>query len=49
MEDLNIKLPLMYFANYNEIISLDPTVYVTQACEILYQSYFTSAVIDEFA
>lgn len=49
MEDLSIKLQLMYFANCNEIISLGPTVCVTQACEILYQSYFTSVVVDELA
>lgn len=47
MEDLSIKLQLMYFANCTEIISLGPTVCVT--CEILYQSYFTSVVIDELA
>lgn len=46
MEDLSIKLQLMYFANGNEIISLDPIVCVSQACEIL---YFTSIVIDELA
>lgn len=38
----------MYFANCNEIISLDPFVCVTQACDI-FTSYLTYIFIDQLA
>lgn len=49
MENLTTKLQSVYFAKYHEMINLDPTVCIAQACEILYQSYFTSVFIDELA
>lgn len=41
----SIKLQLMYFANYNEIIILDLFASVTQACDIF--TRVTCIFIDE--
>lgn len=48
-KNLTIKLQLVYFAKYHEIINLDPTVCIARACDILYQSYFTSVFVDKLA
>jgi len=39
----------MYFANYNEFISLDPFVCVTQACDIFTRVTYTHILTDELA